>query len=129
MWMLRRQLLRFHHRSSTVSLSRFSSSVDPVSDAESIREATIKSGATKHSPSANVLFPWRHEGLDDPLPRLVQGTEEFYKDIMLTDRGQGVAAWAYLNKSWVHTLLLPNSDLWGKDLKESTCRAFALVSF
>jgi len=91
--------------------------------------------ATRTSPP-KAVFPWRHESYENPVPRLVEGTEESrLYDLRIAPAGQAFIAYTFLNVPFWQTLLPGTSLLlaaagtgfgdWRGDLAENFAYAFA----
>jgi hypothetical protein len=93
------------------------SSIDSASEAEAIAAKLAISQEIKPRP----IFPWRHDVT--PLPRLIEGSPDFYKDIVLPPRGQrGCAKWL-LGKSFASVYLGIGGD-WRDELAQPMEYAF-----
>ena len=75
--------------------------------------------ASTRPPSA--LFPWRHEGMDNLIPRVTAGTPES-STLLPLFAPEELMAKVFMDQSWWNALV---SKQWKHDLEEGMCYAFA----
>ena len=93
---------------------------DCTADADAITAATVSATKTQQP---CPIFPWHHETLNNPLPRLSPGTPEFLNDIIFAHRGQAFLACLFLNMPFWQIFV--GHKHWRHDLADASGWAFA----
>lgn len=99
------------------------STADPMANAEAIVSQATAAATKVQKP--RPIFPWRHEPVNNPLPRLTPGTSEYREaaPLHLTAWAQRMVAYWFLNVPWHQALF--HFDAWRHDLADASAYAFA----
>ncbi|KAL7575108.1 hypothetical protein ACA910_000475 [Epithemia clementina (nom. ined.)] len=125
-----RRRFKFHYLSTDIGRHCIGVRLAGSSDGGVVR--TFSSVETTTSPSSAKLqektvaksppplFPWRHEGLDNLIPRVTPGTREF-QTILPLIAPEMLMANVFMGESLWNVLL---TGQWRRDLEEGMCYAF-----